>query len=64
VLSGGAKSGYTFTFSPGTGNLSYSVTGVPSTAGVTGQRNFYTDQSGVIRANANGTADSSSTPIS
>jgi type IV pilus assembly protein PilA len=64
VLSSGAKSGYTFTFSPGTGNMSYSITGAPSTAGVTGQRNFYTDQSGVIRANASGTADSASTPIS
>ena len=64
VLSSGTKSGYTFTWAPGTGNLSYSITAVPSTPGVTGQRDFYTDQSGVIRANATGTADSSSTPIS
>ena len=64
VLSSGAKSGYSFTWSAGTGNLSYNITAAPSTAGVTGQRNFYTDQSGVIRANANGTANSSSTPIS
>ena len=64
VLSSGTKSGYTFTWTAGTGNLSYSITAAPSTAGVTGQRNFYTDQSGVIRANATGTANSSSTPIS
>jgi type IV pilus assembly protein PilA len=64
VLAGGNKSGYTFTFSPGTSNLSYSITAAPSTAGVTGQRYFFTDQSGVIRANTAGAADSSSTPIS
>ena len=64
VLSGGTKSGYAFAWSAGTGNLSYSITAAPTTAGVTGQRNFYTDQSGVIRANTSGAADSSSTPIS
>src|SRR5256712_3408181 len=44
VLSSGTKSGYTFTWTASTGNLSYSITAAPSTAGVTGQRNFYTDQ--------------------
>jgi type IV pilus assembly protein PilA len=64
VLASQNKSGYTFTFSVGSGNLSYSIAAAPSTPGVTGQRYFYTDQSGVIRANTSGTADSSSTPIS
>ena len=64
VLASLTKSGYTFAFTAGTGNLSYSVTASPSTPGVTGQRYFYTDQSGVIRANTAGAADSSSTPIS
>jgi type IV pilus assembly protein PilA len=64
VLASGTKSGYTFTWSAGTGNMSYSITGAPSTAGVTGQRYFFTNQSGVIRANTAGAADSSSTPIS
>lgn len=64
VLSSGTKSGYTFTFTAGTGNLSYSITAAPSTPGVTGQRGFFTDQSGVIRADTSGTATSSSTPIS
>jgi type IV pilus assembly protein PilA len=64
VLSSGTKSGYTFTFTAGTGNLSYSITAAPTTAGVTGQRGFYTDQSGVIRADTSGSATSSSTPIS
>jgi hypothetical protein len=31
---------------------------------VTGQRDFFTDQSGVIRANATGVADVNSTPLS
>jgi type IV pilus assembly protein PilA len=64
VLAGLTKSGYTFAWTAGTGNLSYSVTASPSTPGVTGQRYFFTNQSGVIRANTAGTADSSSTPIS
>jgi type IV pilus assembly protein PilA len=64
VLAGGSKSGYTFTFSPGTGNLSYTITAAPSTQGVTGQRGFFTDQSGVIRGDSSGTATVTSTPIS
>jgi prepilin-type N-terminal cleavage/methylation domain-containing protein len=69
VLASGTKSGYTFTYVAGgadtNGNiLSYSITASPVTTGTTGQRSFYTDQSGVIRADANTTATSSSTPIS
>ena len=69
VLSAGTKSGYTFTYAAGTtdsaGNVqAYTVTAVPVTVGTTGQRRFFTDQSGVIRANASGTADANSTPIS
>jgi type IV pilus assembly protein PilA len=64
VLASLTKSGYTFTWSPGTSDLSYSIAAAPSSPGVTGQRTFYTDQSGVIRANATGTANSASTPIS
>ena len=69
VLANGTKSGYAFTYSAGStdtsGNvLSYTITGNPVTTGTTGQRAFYTDQSGVIRANASGTAGSTSTPIS
>ena len=69
VLSSGIKSGYTFTFATGTtdaaGNvLSYSITAAPTAPGTSGQRGFYSDQSGVIRADASGTATVSSTPIS
>jgi type IV pilus assembly protein PilA len=69
VLAAGVKSGYSFTFSGGTpdssGNTNtYSIVAVPTNAGVTGQRRFFTDQSGVIRADATATADVNSTPIS
>jgi type IV pilus assembly protein PilA len=69
VLAGGIKSGYRFTYVPGTtdpaGNvLTYSITASPVTPGSTGQRSFFTDQSGTIRNTASGTADSNSTPMS
>jgi hypothetical protein len=69
VLSGGTKSGYSFTWSaaaPDTsGHIqSYDITAQPVTVGTTGQRYFYTDQSGVIRANPSGAATINSTPIS
>jgi hypothetical protein len=64
VLSAGQKSGYVFTFTPGTANQSYSITATPITAATTGQNMYYTDQSGVIRVDTSGTgASSSSTPI-
>src|SRR6267378_1073460 len=53
------KSGYTFVW-VGTGSpvSSYTLKATPMTQGVTGQRGFFTDQSGVIRANSAGTATS------
>ena len=65
ALASGAKGGYIFTYTPGAtgigGNvLSYGITAIP---GSSGQRRFFTDQSGVIRANRAGAADASSTPI-
>ena len=67
ALASGTKSGYVFTYTAGaagvSGNvLSYSVTANPATPGH-GQRRFFTDQSGVIRANSAGAADAGSTPI-
>jgi prepilin-type N-terminal cleavage/methylation domain-containing protein len=69
VLAGGTKSGYSFSYTAGAadsaGNTnSYSLTAVPVATGTTGQRSFFTNQSGVIRANATGAADVNSTPIS
>jgi len=72
VLAGGTKSGYTFSYTTGAtdsnGNiLAYTMTANPTSMGVTGQRTFFTDQSGVIRADASGTvgaASVNSTPLS
>jgi type IV pilus assembly protein PilA len=65
VLSSGVKSGYTFTYTQSgtaqtvgscTGYPTYSVIGVPTVTGQTGQRSFYTDQSGVIRFDVTGSS--------
>src|ERR1700682_2331976 len=59
------KSGYTFVWAgTGTPVSAYSLTAKPVTQGTSGQRGFYTDQSGVIRADTSGTATSGSTPLS
>jgi hypothetical protein len=44
--------------------LNYNIVAQPTSPGVTGQRYFYTDQSGVIRANSAGAASATSTPLS
>ena len=67
-LASGTKSGYVFTYTAGAigigGNvLSYSITANPAPPGGTGRRRFFTDQSGVIRANRAGAADANSTPV-
>jgi type IV pilus assembly protein PilA len=69
VLAAGIKSGYTFAYVAGTPDAtgsvnSYTVTGAPTNPQVTGSRYFFTNQSGVIRANAGAAADVNSTPIS
>jgi len=65
VLASGTKSGYGFTFTGGTGLPSngYSIVGDPVNRGTSGQRGFYTDQSGVIRYNPTATASSSDAPL-
>jgi prepilin-type N-terminal cleavage/methylation domain-containing protein len=63
VLASGTKSGYDFVWAGG--GDTYTITATPSTVGTTGQRMFFTDQSGVIRFNTTGAgADVNSTPIS
>jgi type IV pilus assembly protein PilA len=61
------KSGYAFTYTPVTGGANvtqYTLIAAPSTFNVTGQRNFFTDQSGVIRQSTTSTQSNvSSTPI-
>jgi len=67
VLAGGAKSGYSFTYVAGAlaGGVipTYTVNASPITAGQTGQRYFYTDQSGVIRFNVSAVASASDNPL-
>jgi type IV pilus assembly protein PilA len=59
------KNGYTFVFvATGSPVSSYTITATPVNIGTTGQRGFFTNQSGVIRADPNGAATSASTPLS
>ena len=62
------KSGYNFTYAPGVSgggptNQTYTVTAAPVSANQTGIRYFFTDQSGVVRANNGAAATASSTPL-
>jgi len=59
----GQKSGYKFTYTSPSPYQQYSITASPITPGVTGQRYFYTDQSGVIRVNLSQIAASTDNPI-
>jgi type IV pilus assembly protein PilA len=64
VLAAGTKSGYTFHYTAGSLNQSYTITATPITAATTGQNMYFTDQSGVIRVDTSGSgASASSTPI-
>ncbi|MBN1419109.1 MAG: prepilin-type N-terminal cleavage/methylation domain-containing protein [Planctomycetes bacterium] len=62
VLSGGAKSGYTFTYASTSANT-WTCNANPTTAGTTGDRGFFADQTGVIRFVASGAADATSAPL-
>ncbi len=76
VLSGGTKSGYTFTYAGASalaaaapncstaGFNTYTMNADPVTRGTTGQRSFFTDESGVIRFNAIQAAAATDPPIS
>jgi prepilin-type N-terminal cleavage/methylation domain-containing protein len=66
-----AKSGYFFTYvganaTPAvggcTGFLNYTIVAQPVTAGQTGQRGFFSDQSGVIRYTTDGSAPTVASP--
>src|ERR1700682_229753 len=59
------RSGYTFVWtSSGSPVSAYTLVATPVTLGVSGQRGFFTNQSGVIRADNGGAATSASTPLS
>jgi len=63
------KSGYTFVYTPDPAPVAgvysvYTIVATPTTANVTGQRLFFTDQSGVIRQTTDGSVPKvTSTPI-
>jgi type IV pilus assembly protein PilA len=61
------RSGYTFTYTatPSGGlNTTYTITALPSAVGITGNRGFFSDQTGVIRYSLDGTAPTpSSSPL-
>jgi len=67
ILAVGTKSGYTYTYTPGSpvnGVIdSFQLTAAPVAPGVTGNRYFFTDDSGVIRQNTSAVATVSDTPI-
>jgi prepilin-type N-terminal cleavage/methylation domain-containing protein len=68
------KSGYIFTFSPGASNnaavagcgspglTSFTLLAAPALPSVTGQRCFFTDQTGVIRFTTDGSTPTASSP--
>ena len=61
VLGAATKSGYTFTYNGATNT--WNTTANPVTVNTTGDRSFYTDQTGVIRGQAGAGADSTDNPI-
>ena len=64
ILSAGTKSGYKFVWTSdgNTPSVGYSITGTPVTVGSTGQRMFFSDQSGVIRYSATGAGATVASP--
>jgi type IV pilus assembly protein PilA len=59
VLATGTKSGYTFPYNPVAANglnTTYTTLAVPLIVGMTGQRGFFSDQTGVIRYSLSGAA--------
>jgi prepilin-type N-terminal cleavage/methylation domain-containing protein len=67
ALSTGVKSGYTFNFAGGTPIagmfLTYTATGAPTNLNQTGNRYFFSDQSGVIRQKIGSSATVTDAPI-
>ena len=67
VLVGGQKSGYSFAYvvtaAGPPGDPDYTLTAEPLTRGTTGQRGFFSDETGVIRYNPAGVATVGSAPL-
>jgi type IV pilus assembly protein PilA len=68
VLGSGNKSGYHYAYavtgSDGSGHVvSYSINADPLTAGVSGDRHFYTDETDIVRFNTTAAATSTDAPV-
>lgn len=65
VLTAGTKSGYSFTFTTDgrTPSVGYTNTAQPVVPGSSGQRYFFSDQSGVLRGNATAAATVADLPL-
>ena len=68
VLATGTKSGFVFAYAAGAKDANgtvttYTINADPVTAGTTGQRHFFTNQTGVIRGDPSAAATVASTPI-
>ena len=61
VLGSGTKDGYAFASSGGAN--AFTITASPLTAGSTGTRYFFSDESGVIRYSTGAAANNSSSPL-
>jgi prepilin-type N-terminal cleavage/methylation domain-containing protein len=59
------KTGYYFTYTAAGGGIvtTYTVSGLPVTPGSSGQRGFFTDQTGVLRYAITGAATVASSPL-
>ena len=58
-----AKAGYTYTLASADPQNNFSCSATPVSIGVSGNRGFFVDGSGVIRWNASGTATAADPPI-
>ena len=67
VLAAAAKSGYNFTYTAGAAvngvTPTYTIAADPVTAGTTGQKHYFTDDSVGVRQNTSATATASDSPI-
>lgn len=61
-LATGSKKGYSFSYSSG-GPVSFTLNAAPAFPGRTGERYFYTDETGVLTFNKNGVAGPNDTPV-
>jgi type IV pilus assembly protein PilA len=64
VLSAGTKAGYSFVFTGDglTPSVTYTITGTPTTLGLTGQNMYCSDQTSVIRYASSGTGCTATSP--